>query len=213
MPIQVAIVDDDRLYADSLRECVSASPDIVCNAVYHSAEDALEHLTTKRPEILLVDVNLPRMNGIDLVAQVDRLYPDVICLIITAHEESTLIFDALKAGACGYLLKPTPLLQILEAVRKAHAGGSPMSSQIARHVVQFFQTTPARSNAQSAPDPLAEREREVLQLLSKGFAYKEIGENLEISTHTVNAYIRRIYKKLQARSRSEAIAKYRDFLR
>jgi RNA polymerase sigma factor (sigma-70 family) len=132
--------------------------------------------------------------------------------MLTMYEESALIFDALKAGACGYLLKRTPPAEIVTAIEEAKAGGSPMTPQIARHVVSFFQKEPARPASVSLDDTLAEREREVLQLLAQGYLYKEIAEALQISAHTVNSHLRRIYEKLHVRSRSQAVAKYRGLI-
>jgi DNA-binding NarL/FixJ family response regulator len=159
-----------------------------------------------QPELVLVDINLPQMSGIEMVARLKALFPSALCLILTMYEETPLIFDALKAGACGYLLKRTPPAEIIAAIQQVHSGGSAMSPQIARQVVSFFHRTPG-----TAPEGLAaltERERAVLELLSKGFLYKEIAERLVISIDTVRTHLRKVYEKLHVHSRTEAVLKY-----
>lgn len=212
MPVLLAIIEDDTPFAQALNRYFALAQDVECTAVFPSAEAALEGLSslTPGPDVLLVDIHLPKMSGIDFVARIKTLKPGTLCLMLTMYEDSTQIFDALKAGACGYLLKRTPLREVVAAILQAHGGGAPMSPEIARRVVSFFHQPPPPE-----PSPLPElatlavREREVLDLLSKGYLYKEIGEKLEISTHTVNTHIRRIYEKLHVRSRSQAVAKYR----
>jgi DNA-binding NarL/FixJ family response regulator len=212
MPIRIAIVEDDKPFAQTLREYFALAPDIVCEAVFPNAEQALSKIAAPVPEVLLVDINLPKMNGIEFVGQLTQRHPGIICLMLSMYEESTLIFDALKAGACGYLLKRTPPAEIVAAIAEAKAGGSPMTPQIARHVVSFFQKQPSRTPSTPLDETLAEREREVLHLLAQGYLYKEIADTLQISAHTVNSYIRRIYEKLHVRSRSQAVAKYRGLI-
>lgn len=211
MPVLLAMIEDDKPFAATLRRYFALAKEVECVAVFTSAEEALAGLPSlvPRPEVLLVDINLPRMSGIEFVSRIMAQSPGTLCLMFTMYEESTLIFDALKAGACGYLLKRTPPQELVAAILQAHGGGAPMSPEIARRVVNFFrQTAPP-----PAPVPevatLAVREREVLDLLSKGYLYKEIGDQLGISTHTVNTHIRRIYEKLHVQSRSQAVAKYR----
>jgi len=212
MPIRIALVEDDQPFAQTLQEYFALAPGIVCEAVFPNAEEALRKITAPAPEVMLVDINLPKMNGIEFVGQLTQRHPGVICLMLTMYEESTLIFDALKAGACGYLLKRTPSAEIVSAIGEAKAGGSPMTPQIARHVVGFFQKETSRPAAVPLGVALAEREREVLQLLAQGYLYKEIAERLGISAHTVNSHIRRIYEKLHVRSRGQAVAKYRGLI-
>ena len=209
MPIRIAMIEDDAPFADTLRQYFALTPAIDCAAIFPSAEAALAKVPALAPQVLLVDINLPKMNGIELVARIVQSCPSMVCLMLTMYEESALIFDALKAGACGYLLKRTPPAEIVAAIEEAKAGGSPMTPQIARHVVAFFQR-PARA-PQTGPldDTLAGREREVLDLLAKGYLYKEIADTMQISAHTVNSHIRRIYEKLHVHSRSQAVAKYR----
>ncbi len=221
MPIRIAMIEDDAPFARTLREYFQTTGKIDCLAVYPSAEKALAALpaVAPAPEVLLVDINLPQMNGIELVGRIGSLCPGMICLMLTMYEESPLIFDALKAGACGYLLKRTPPAEIVDAIEDAKRGGSPMTPQVARQVVRFFHgpaephATPAAPVAPAAPEMnLAEREREVLDLLAQGYLYKEIADALQISAHTVNSHLRRIYEKLHVRSRSQAVAKYRGLI-
>ena len=209
MPIRIAIVEDEVSFAHKLEEYFALSPVVECEAVFASAESALEKAPALALEVLLVDINLPNMNGIEFVSRIAHSCPSAVCLMLTMYEESALIFDALKAGACGYLLKRTPPAEIVAAIVEAKEGGSPMTPQIARHVVSFFKQSAPTPRAEPLAEILAEREREVLDLLAKGFLYKEIAEALSISAHTVNSHIRRIYEKLHVRSRGQAVAKYR----
>ncbi len=211
MPVTIAMIEDDTPFAATLRRYFDISKEVDCLTHYRTAEKALEGLRSEQPQALLVDINLPGMSGIDFVSRMKETHPQVLCLMLTMYEESTLIFDALKAGAVGYLLKRTPAKEVVAAILEAHRGGSPMSPEIARRVVNFFHHRQQAASPQDRADlnTLAAREREVLELLSKGFLYKEIGEQLGISTHTVNTHIRRIYEKLHVQSRSQAVAKYR----
>lgn len=207
MPISIAMVEDDAPFTEVLRRYFALSGEVDCGRSFITAEAALAEVPTRPPALLLVDINLPGMSGIEFVSRITALCPGTLCLMLTMYEETPLIFDALKAGACGYLLKRTPPAEIVAAILQAQAGGSPMSPQIARQVVTFFH----RVERSSAPglETLAERERVVLDLLSQGFLYKEIADRLSISPHTVNSHLRRIYEKLHVRSRSQAVAKYR----
>lgn len=204
-PIRIALVEDDRHFANTLRSFFQIGKTVDCAAVFPSAEDALRDVRELAPEVLLVDINLPKMGGVELVTRIKVAFPSILCVILTMYEESGLIFDALKAGACGFLLKRTPPHEIVAAIQQVRAGGSPMSPQIARHVVSFFHT--ARVN-DAGLDNLTDREREVLALLSKGFMYKRIADQLNISLDTVRFHLRKIYEKLQVHSRAEATMKY-----
>lgn len=204
-PIRIALVEDDRHFADALRSYFQLGNIVNCAAVFPSAEEALRDVRALAPEVLLVDINLPKMSGVELVARIKVACPATLCVILTMYEESGLIFDALKAGACGYLLKRTPPLEIVAAIEQVRAGGSPMSPQIARHVVSFFHSAGADH---SGLEILTDREREVLALLSKGFMYKRIADQLNISLDTVRFHLRKIYEKLQVHSRAEATMKY-----
>ncbi|EDY20456.1 two component transcriptional regulator, LuxR family [Chthoniobacter flavus Ellin428] len=212
MSIRIALVEDDQPFARTLQRYFALTSAVTCDVVFPNAEEALRKIPKLAPELLLVDINLPKMNGIEFVGQIVQRCPGMLCLMLTMYEESPLIFEALKAGACGYLLKRTPPQEIVTAIEEAKAGGSPMTPQIARHVVNFFQKQPVPPPAAPVEAGLAGREVEVLGLLAQGYLYKEIGESLGISTHTVNSHIRRIYEKLHVRSRSQAVAKYRGLI-
>ncbi|HSJ04849.1 MAG: response regulator [Verrucomicrobium sp.] len=216
MPVRIAMIEDDVPFAETLQRYFAigtgagAGIEVQCLAHFPTAERALPEIAALKPDLVLVDINLPQMNGIEFVGRIQETCPGVLCLMLTMYEESPLIFDALKAGACGYLLKRTPPKEIVAAILQAHGGGSPMSPQVARQVVSFFhKAEPSLPEPDPEMDTLADREREVLGLLSKGFLYKEIADQLGISTHTVNSHIRRIYEKLHVRSRAQAVAKYR----
>ena len=205
MPIRIAFVEDDAPFAETLVLYFGLSETIVCTRVFSTAEAALESIPSLDLDLVLVDINLPQMNGIELVARLKAANPAILCLMLTMYEETPLIFDALKAGACGYLLKRTPPAEIETAILQVHAGGSAMSPQIARQVVSFFhKTEPVTPRMES----LTDRERAVLELLSKGFLYKEIAEKLTISLDTVRTHLRKIYEKLHVHSRTEAVLKY-----
>lgn len=204
MPIQVSIVEDDDGVRAGLVRLLEKSKDFRLLASYASAESALAGIPAARPDILLMDINLHAMNGIECVQALHALDPSQRVIMLTVYENPEQIFDALRAGAVGYLLKNKLSENLLEAIRDAHQGGSPMSSQIARKVVQYFQN----SRPTTADEQLSAREVEVLTLLSKGHLIKEISDQLGISFVTVRTYIRRIYEKLHVHSRSQAVAKF-----
>lgn len=205
MIIRVSIIEDDvqarSIFADWLRR----APGFDCLSEHGTAESALEDLPAKKPDVVLTDINLPGMSGLDVVRRLKGVLPATQFVMLTVYEDADHIYNALTAGASGYLLKQTPRTKLLEALRDVHAGGSPMTSNIARKVVQAFQQV--RPVTDETAD-LSGREKEVLDLLARGFLYKEIAESLGISVPTVNTYIRRIYEKLQVRSRAQAVAKY-----
>jgi DNA-binding NarL/FixJ family response regulator len=205
MPITVAIVEDNDKFRGTLARVLNRAEGFQCISQYASAEDALKALPQDKPEVVLMDINLPGMNGVECVRQVKQLLPQTQVMMLTVYEDTENIFNALAAGATGYMLKRTPQAELLEAVREVHRGGSPMTTHIARKVVLSFQQTAA-----SAPptENLSPREQEVLDCLAQGFLYKEIAEKLGISYETVHTYIRRIYEKLQVRTRTEAVAKF-----
>jgi DNA-binding NarL/FixJ family response regulator len=205
MPIRTVIIEDVASFARALVQYIQISDvGVECLGIYGTAEEALKSLPANLPDVAIVDINLPKMSGIELVARLRETCPSVLCLILTTYEDSIRIFDALKAGACGYLLKRAPADEILSAIIQVHAGGSPMSPQIARQVVGFFHRQPAGDGLAG----LSEREREVLQLLAEGSLYKEIASRLSISIDTVRTHIRKIYEKLHVHSRTEAVLKY-----
>jgi DNA-binding NarL/FixJ family response regulator len=205
MPIRVSIVEDNARFRGGLEKLIQSSPGFQCASVHPSAESALASLPAAQPQVVLMDINLPGMNGVECVRLLRTLLPQAEIMMLTVYENTELIFQALSAGAMGYLLKQTPPNALLNAIRDVHNGGSPMSSHIARKIVAAFQQPVAPVKGL---ENLTPREQEVLDLLAKGFLYKEIGDALKISYDTVHAHIRRIYEKLQVRSRTEAVAKH-----
>ncbi len=205
MAITVSIVEDDQRVRESLAGLIARAPGFQCVSHYATGEQALVEIPKKKPEVVLMDINLPGMSGIDCVRRLKSIEPQCQVVMLTVYENTEQIFKALAYGASGYLLKATPPEELLSAIKDVHRGGSPMTSHIARKVVQSFQQTPPSAKA---TDNLSPREQEVLELLAKGFLYKEIADHLHISFETVHTYIRRIYEKLQVRSRTEAVAKY-----
>lgn len=205
MSIRTALIEDVASFADALQKYIQVSGSgVECIAVYGSAEAALLGLPQDPPDVAIVDINLPGMSGIELVARLKQVAPSILCLILTTYEDSILIFDALKAGACGYLLKRSPAEEIVSAIAQVQAGGSPMSPQIARRVVSFFHRQPPGDGL----DALSDRERQVLEQLAQGSMYKEIASQLNISIDTVRSHVRKIYEKLHVRSKTEAVLKY-----
>ena len=205
MPITVSIVEDNDQLRGTLAQVINRVEGFKCLSHYGNAEDALKDLPQIKPEVVLMDINLPGMNGVECVRQLKQLLPAMQVMMLTVYEDTENIFNALAAGASGYLLKRTKSAELIEAIREVHTGGSPMTTHIARKVIQSFQ----RSGPSSSPsENLSQREQEVLECLSQGFLYKEIAEKLGISYETVHTYIRRIYEKLQVRTRTEAVAKF-----
>ena len=205
MPITVSIVEDSDKFRTALARVLDRAEGFRCISNYPNAEDALKALPKDQPEVVLMDINLPGMNGVECVRQLKQVMPKLQVMMLTVYEDTENIFNALAAGATGYMLKRTPQPQLLEAIREVHRGGSPMTTHIARKVVLSFQQSAASAQA---TENLSPREQEVLDCLAQGFLYKEIAEKLGISYETVHTYIRRIYEKLQVRTRTEAVAKF-----
>ncbi len=205
MAITVSIVEDNDQLRGTLARVISRAEGFRCLSQYPEAEAAVEALPRDHPDVVLMDINLPGMNGVECVRRLKQLAPDSLVIMLTVYEDTENIFNALAAGASGYLLKRTPRAEVLDAIREVHRGGSPMTTHIARKVVQSFQQTGASSQPTESLSP---REQEVLDCLSKGFLYKEIADKLGIGYETVHTYIRRIYEKLQVRTRTEAVAKF-----
>jgi DNA-binding NarL/FixJ family response regulator len=205
--INVSIVEDDAKLRETLVRYLSAQPGFRCASTYPNAEAALEGIPDAKPDVVLMDINLPGMNGIVCVSRLRQKLPGLKIIMLTVFEEGEQVFKALSVGAFGYLVKSSRPAKILDAIREVHAGGSPMSGNIARLVVQSFQ----KQFAQSEPaetDALSAREMEVLQALSKGHTYKQIAADLGISLGTVRTYIQRIYEKLHVHSHAEAVMKF-----
>ncbi len=205
--IEVVIVEDNPIIREGLEALINGTEGYCCLAAFYDCETLLEKLSTVAPDIVLMDIVLPGMNGIEGVRHVKAKYPDVEVLMLTVYEDSDRIFEALCAGASGYLSKKTPPARLLEALREVYEGGSPMSSQIARKVVHLFRQKTMRKSVQNSDISLTGREREILQGLAEGNTYQAIALNLHISIDTVRFHIRNIYRKLHAHSESEAVAK------
>jgi DNA-binding NarL/FixJ family response regulator len=213
MPITISIVEDNDKLRATLAKVIGRAEGFRFVSDYPSAEDALADLPKVKPEVVLMDINLPGLNGVECVRKLKVLLPQTQAIMLTVYEDTENIFNALAAGASGYLLKRTPTKELIEAIREVHRGGSPMTTNIARLVVQSFQKTAAPAPAASGPtggdiSELSEREQQVLDLLAQGLIYKEIADKLNIGYETVHTYIRRIYEKLQVRTRTEAVAKF-----
>ena len=205
MPTNVSIVEDNEQLRTTLARVLNRAEGFRCVSHYGSAEAALEGLPKDKPEVALMDINLPGLNGVECVRKLKQVAPQIQIVMLTVYEDTDNIFNALAAGASGYLLKRTTTPELLESIREVLRGGSPMTAHIARKVVLSFQKSAA---SVEATEDLSPREREVLDLLSQGFLYKEIAEKLGISYETVHTYVRRIYEKLQVRTRTEAVAKF-----
>ena len=205
MNITICIVEDDAGLRESICNYIEDSAGFECLGAYSSAEDALIGIPLLNPAVVLMDINLPGMNGIQCVKKLKETAPDIQTMMLTVYENSDRIFEALAAGACGYLLKSTPPEKLLEAIAEIQSGGSPMSSHIARKVVQAFQPATRKT---PLIEHLSPREQQVLDLLSKGCAYKQIAGEMDLSMGTIRTYIRRVYEKLHVNCRTDAVVKY-----
>jgi DNA-binding NarL/FixJ family response regulator len=209
--IQVALVEDEPGVRANLVAIIDNAPGFKCCGAYADGLLALKGIPSAHPDVVLMDINMPGLSGPECVSQLKSLMPGLPVLMLTVYDDSDQIFKSLMAGATGYLLKRTPKDKLLAAISEIISGGAPMSRQIARRVVHFFQELKqAPAIVRRAPEikSLTEREEQVLMLLSKGFAYKEIADQLNISFETVRTYVRTIYEKLHVHSRTEATLKY-----
>jgi len=205
MPINISIVEDNDKLRATLARVIDRTDGFHCASDYGSAEDALADLPKIKPDVVLMDINLPGMKGYDCVRQIKSAHAAVQFLMLTVYEDSDSLFNSLRAGASGYLLKRTAPARLLEGIRDVYEGGAPMTPQLARRVVQFF----SRPAGESAPlARLTPAEREFLDQLANGFAYKEIAGRMNISIDTVRSYVRTVYEKLHVHSRTEAVVKY-----
>ena len=204
MPISVSIVEDDATLRATMADVLRRAQDCVVVGAHGSAEEALIEVPRKPPQVLLMDIDLPGMSGVECVRRLAEIAPQTQILMLTVFKESTSIFNALSAGAVGYLVKPVRAAQLVEAIRDVYGGGAPMTSSIARKVVQAFQ--------RQAPqvDNLSPREQEVLDLLAQGYLYKEIADHTGSSYATIRTHIERIYQKLHVHSRAQAVARASD---
>jgi DNA-binding NarL/FixJ family response regulator len=203
----VIVVEDDKGLREQLVQVVESASDIKCLGAFTSGEEALPKILEKKPDVVLMDIRLPGMSGIQCVAEVKKVMPDMQIIMVTIYEDSERIFRALKAGANGYLVKSSPPEQLIHAIRDAYIGGAPMSSHIARKVVQHFHLL---GPSVQEDNNLSPREREVLDLLASGFIYKEIGSKLNIGVETVRTHVKNICQKMHVRSRLEAVARHRQ---
>ena len=205
-PCIISLVEDNLPLAEELQALFDSQPDMEVLDVFTSAETALERLPSRAPDMLVVDIRLPGMNGVELIAALKPAFPDLPILVLTMYDESDLIFDALKAGASGYLLKRAAGDELCDAVRQVQRGGAPMSPSIARKVVQSFRAPASVPGPEVTP--LSPREEEILGLLANGALYKEIASALGISLDTVRTHLRRIYEKFHVHTRTEAVVKF-----
>lgn len=205
MRIKVSIVEDDRKISDGMAFLINSSETAQCISTHATAEDALRQIPDLQPNVVLMDIKLPQMSGIDCARKLKSLLPQMQILMLTMYEDSDLVFNSILAGASGYLVKRTPPAKILEAIEEIYSGASPMSGRIARKMVEHF-----RYMKRSAPEleNLSKREQEVLELLAKGYRYKEIADKLAMGFDTVRSHLRSIYDKLHVHSRTQAVAKY-----
>ena len=203
--ISISVVEDMDEVRKKVKRIIDESEEFICLSTYSNAEKALEELPDLKPDIVLMDINLPGMSGIECIKEIKKKCPQIQFMMFTIYENSEQVYEALAAGATGYLLKKTAPEEILDALKELYEGGAPMSTQIARKVVSFFQKETKNNPADSE---LSKREKQVLELLSKGFLYKEISDQLFISTGTVRQHIHKIYEKLHVQNRTEAINKF-----
>ena len=202
--IKVAIVEDEREIRESLALLVNGTDGYVCTGSYRSMEEALERIPRQVPDVVLSDIGLPGMNGIDGIRLLKERHPDLLVLMLTVYDDDERIFDAMCAGACGYLLKKTPPARLLESVKEVVQGGAPMSPEVARRVIALFRDVrpPERADYHLTP-----HEKRLLKLFVEGHNYKTAAAELQVSVNTVNFHVRSIYDKLQVHSRSEAVVK------
>lgn len=204
MSIRVSIIEDSDATRESLRAVIDRTRGLSCVGAYANGEEAFKKLCVGTTDVFLVDLNLPGMSGIECVARLKETAPKVQILILTTYDEDELIFESLRAGANGFLLKNMPPAELMQAIVQVHDGGSPMSMRIARKVVRCFQEGGQRSKLPA----LTSREQEILTLLAKGYLYKEIADRLGITLSTVRAHLHAIYEKLHVHSRTQAVIKY-----
>lgn len=205
MPRTVAIVEDNAGICEELQRIVSRGKDLSCVCVCRNADAALKRIPSFKPDVIIMDIQLPDGSGIDCTSRLKTLLPDTQILMFTVHDDTDQIVQALEAGASGYLLKDTPHQEIIASINEVCAHGAPLSRDVARKVIESFHRPRARA---PQPEPLSPREEEILRLLSDGLLYKEIAARLSITLDTVGTHVKRIYRKLHVQSRSQAVKKY-----
>jgi DNA-binding NarL/FixJ family response regulator len=203
-PIKVAVIEDQRDIRECLTFLINGTEGFSCTGSYRSMEEALDRIDHALPDLVLADIGLPGMNGIDGVRILKQRHPDLLILMSSVYDDDERVFDAICAGACGYLLKKTPPSRLLESIREAVAGGAPMTPEVARRVIRLFREIrpPERANYDLTP-----HETRLLKLFVEGHNYKTAATELGVSVNTINFHVRNIYEKLQVHSRSEAVAK------
>jgi DNA-binding NarL/FixJ family response regulator len=204
-PVNIVIVEDETWIRENLVREINGAPGFICVNHYRTAEEALQGIPADLPDVVLMDINLPGVDGVECVRRLRAEMPELSCLMLTVYEESDKIFNSLLAGASGYLLKRSSTAELLEAIRLVRSGGAPMSSSIARKVVAYFNEIGGDKSETAALSP---RERQVLELLAKGAAYKHIADQLSLSIETIRMNVKHIYAKLHVHSRGEATLKY-----
>lgn len=205
MTITLSIVEDDRKTRSNLTTFLNGEARVQLLTVYENAEEAVRGIPLERPQVALVDINLPGMNGMECTTQLKAAFPELQVLMLTAYEDSDLIFSSLRAGASGYLLKRMVPTELIPSIEQVLLGGAPMSMRVARKVVDHFHQIQQPS---SDVEKLSKREQEVITLLAKGYIYREIGDALGISLGSVRTYLQRIYEKLHVQTRTEATVKF-----
>lgn len=203
--MKVTIVEDIKVIREGIATLIDSTPEFDLPNAYENCEDMLSELSTKIPNVILMDINLPGISGIEGIKKVKKLFPKVNIIMLTVHEDNKSVYEALMAGATGYLLKSTPQSQIIDAIKDANDGGSPMNSSIANKVITLMRNSHTKTESEDSIN-LSERETEILKKISNGIAYKNIADDLFISIHTVRYHIRNIYDKIHVHTQSEAIA-------
>jgi len=203
--IRIALVEDDARTLTNLKRMLATDEHCLCVGGFRSVAEATDAIPRLRPNVVIVDVNLPDGTGVDVVRELAPLLPDTEFVMLTIYQDGDILFDALSAGAHGYLIKPVRTEQLLAAIRDVLEGGAPMSNVVARKIVRSFEA----DRSLPPPEPLGPREREVLELLAAGAMYKEVAKRLDISINTVLTYVRRIYKKLHVNSRHAAVERFK----
>jgi DNA-binding NarL/FixJ family response regulator len=203
--MRLALVEDNSITRETLKMLLGGEKSVTSVETFENAERALESFASQAPEVLLVDLDLPGMHGTELIRQVKAAYPHVEIMVYTIFEDRDTVFAAIKAGASGYLLKGSSPRELLESLQNLHQGGAPMSPRIARKIIQEFQSPQAEEE-----NPLTAKEANIVRHVEQGLTYKEIGERLSISPHTVHTHIKNIYEKLQAKGRRDALKRARQ---
>lgn len=202
--IQVAIVEDTTDIRESLRVLINGSAGFHCNGAYRSGEEVLDKIGQAIPDVVLMDIGLPKMSGIEAIQQLKSRYPQMLFLILTIYDDDERIFNSICAGACGYLLKKTPPAKLLEGIAEAVKGGAPMTPEIAHRVIEFFKDQHPMTRSDC---PLSPHETRLLKLLTEGHSYRSAAAILNVTPHAVSFHLRNIYEKLHVHSKSEAVAK------